>query len=209
MLPHSPAPITAWGYFIFGRNYSETTKREKIIHMCSLNSSGWLKSHLILKSIEVCLGAWVRGIIRVIDHFWTLEGWMGGRAGINHLISRESTMDIGVGWGGWGGDQQPNSGGESREEENAEKKDFGKSWKEFPCTSKSNSVPNFNQGKGQSHYKTPQIEQKEKEWLCLKFWPFEPSIYVKEIYSKLQKDFHRTNEKWCWEWCSGNWYFFL
>ena len=31
-------------------------------------------------------------------------------------------------WGGLGGrDQQPNSGGESREEENAEKKDFGKS----------------------------------------------------------------------------------
>ena len=31
-------------------------------------------------------------------------------------------------WGGGGGrDQLPNSGGESREEENAEKKDFGKS----------------------------------------------------------------------------------
>ena len=103
MLPHSPAPITAGEYFIFGRNYSEITKPEKIIHMCSLNSSGWLKSHLILKSIELCLGAWVRGIMRVIDHFWTLEGWMGGRAGINHLISRESTMDIGR-WSGEGGE---------------------------------------------------------------------------------------------------------
>ena len=113
MLPHSPAPITAGEYFIFGRNYSEITKPEKIIHMCSLNSSGWLKSHLILKSIELCLGAWVRGIMRVIDHFWTLEGWMGGKAGINHLISRESTMDIGV------GDQHPNPG---REEANAREK---------------------------------------------------------------------------------------
>ena len=106
MLPHSPAPITAGEYFIFGRNYSEITKPEKIIHMCSLNSSGWLKSHLILKSIEVCLGAWVRGIMRVIDHFWTLEGWMGGRARINHLISRESTMDIGVGGRGGGSTAQ-------------------------------------------------------------------------------------------------------
>ena len=53
----------------------------------------------------------------------------------------------------------------------------------------------FNQGKGQSHYKTLQIVQKEKEWLCLKFWPFEASIYVKEIYSKLQTDFHKTNEQ--------------
>ena len=34
---------------------------------------------------------------------------MGGRAGINHLISRESTMDIGV-----MGDRHPNSGQEER-----------------------------------------------------------------------------------------------
>ena len=40
----------------------------------------------------------------------------------------DKSSDIkGVNNGYWGGDQQPNSGGESREEENAEKKDFGKS----------------------------------------------------------------------------------
>ena len=119
----------------------------------------------------------------------SLGPWMD-RWGINHLISRESTMDIGV------GDRHPNSG---REEANAKEKDFSKSWKEFCCTSKSNLSQIFNQGKGQSHYKTLQIVQKEKEWLCLKFWPFEASIYVKEIYSKLQKDFHKTNEQCCWK----------
>ena len=47
-------------------------------------------------------------------------------AGQNLLEEEGFLVSFGVGRGG-GRDQQPNSGGESCEEENAEKKDFGKS----------------------------------------------------------------------------------
>ena len=98
-------------------------------------------------------------------------------------------------WGGVGGINSPILAERAARKKMQRKRISAKVEKNFPAPRNQILSPIFNQGKGQSHYKTPQIEQKEKEWLCLKFWPFEPSIYVKEIYSKLQKDFHRTNEK--------------
>ena len=116
-----------------------------------------------------------------IDHLWT-PGWMGA----------DKSFDIkGVNNRDWGGRASPQflvGGSKCKKILAKVEKNFAPPWNQI-------SFQILNQGKGQSHYKTLQIVQKEKGWLCLKFRPFEPSIYVKEIYSKLQKQMNTDVQK--------------
>ena len=187
MSPHSAPHITG-EYFIFGRNHCKIFDCQRGVVAIYIWCLFWGRKNVYFAFLCRRLFKWVGwgNCVR-----WIIFGPLDGSL-------RDKSFDIkGVNKRYWGGRSAPQFW--PRKSKCKREKDFGKSWKEFCCTSKSNLSQIFNQGKGQSHYKTLQIVQKEKEWLCLKFWPFEASIYVKEIYSKLQKDFHKTNEQWCWK----------